>query len=119
MNQAYDALQESVYGALVVQTRLRPYFDDVSLVIDDSGIHLDATPVSAALLAKAAVNRYDAVGDLLDLQKYSDNFFQGLGYSPMVTLEQVLRSAPIEPVIATLLSREKVKLLDADSSNFL
>ena len=37
LNAAHDALRESVYGALVVQTRLRPYIDSVNLLIDANG----------------------------------------------------------------------------------
>jgi hypothetical protein len=36
LDQAYNALRESVYDALVVQTRLKPYLDDISLTLDAS-----------------------------------------------------------------------------------
>jgi hypothetical protein len=43
INQAYDALKTSVYGALVVQTRLKPYLDSIELVIDEAGVRFDTT----------------------------------------------------------------------------
>jgi hypothetical protein len=43
INQAYDALKGSVYGALVTQTRLKPYLDSIGLVIDESGVRFDTT----------------------------------------------------------------------------
>jgi hypothetical protein len=38
LDAAYAALKESVYGALVMQTRLKPYLDQISLSIGESGI---------------------------------------------------------------------------------
>lgn len=42
LDAAYAALKESVYGALVMQTRLKPYLDQISLsigeIIDANGI---------------------------------------------------------------------------------
>ena len=38
LDAAYTALKESVYGALVMQTRLKPYLDSVGLSVDANGI---------------------------------------------------------------------------------
>ncbi len=46
--QAYAALREGVYQALVMQTRMKPYLDAVELVIDESGIRFDATAMHAS-----------------------------------------------------------------------
>ena len=37
LEQAYKALKESVYDALLLQTRLKPYLDDISLTLDANG----------------------------------------------------------------------------------
>ena len=34
LDQAYSALKESVYDALLPQTRLKPYLDDIGLMLD-------------------------------------------------------------------------------------
>ncbi|WP_428422559.1 hypothetical protein [Methylibium sp.] len=39
MLAAYDGLRSSVYSALAVQTRLKPYLDSVELVIDENDPH--------------------------------------------------------------------------------
>ena len=49
---AYAALKDSVYGALVLQTRLRPYLDAVDLIIDQSGIRFDTTAVQTLLIVQ-------------------------------------------------------------------
>ena len=41
LEQSYAQLKESVYDGLVMQTRLKPYLDAVTLSIDESGVRLD------------------------------------------------------------------------------
>jgi hypothetical protein len=48
LDAAYTALKESVYGALVMQTRLKPYLDQIGLSIGESGIALDFSAMEAA-----------------------------------------------------------------------
>ena len=38
MLAAYESLRESVYSALVTQTRLKPYLDSIGLVVDAAGM---------------------------------------------------------------------------------
>jgi hypothetical protein len=47
LDQAYQALVDSVYDALALQTRLKPYVDAVGLNITDTGIAMDFTAVGA------------------------------------------------------------------------
>lgn len=61
LDQAYNALRESVYDALVVQTRLKPYLDDISLTLDANGnFNLDFAVLDAG--CRGAAN--DAVFEL-------------------------------------------------------
>ena len=48
LEASYTALRESVYGALVMQTRLKPYLDQISLSINENGIALDFSAMEAA-----------------------------------------------------------------------
>lgn len=52
LQQAYDGLRESVYASLVLQTRLRPYLDRIELVIDETGLRLDAAGIDRGWMAK-------------------------------------------------------------------
>ena len=47
LDQAYSALKESVYDALLPQTRLKPYLVDIGLNITGTGIALDFTALDA------------------------------------------------------------------------
>jgi len=52
LDQAYSALKESVYDALIPQTRLKPYLDDISLTLTGtagSTINLDFTVLDTRL----------------------------------------------------------------------
>ena len=49
LQQSYDALKESIYGTLVMQTRLKPYLDSIELTIDANGIGFDTTALAAKL----------------------------------------------------------------------
>ena len=44
LQEAYDRLMESTYANLVLQTRLKPYLDAIETILDDKGLHYDATP---------------------------------------------------------------------------
>jgi hypothetical protein len=49
LDHSYQSLKDSVYAALVIQTRLKPYLDSIELNITDTGIVLDYTPMMARL----------------------------------------------------------------------
>ncbi len=48
LEQSYAQLKDSVYGGLVLQTRLKPYMDAINLTIDENGIALDFSGMEAA-----------------------------------------------------------------------
>uniref|UniRef100_UPI003A8D4B66 calcium-binding protein n=1 Tax=Pelagibacterium sp. TaxID=1967288 RepID=UPI003A8D4B66 len=41
LNEAYEKLKHSVYNALLLQTRLKPYADSIKLVLDENGINYE------------------------------------------------------------------------------
>ena len=54
IHQAYDVLKNSVYGALVVQTRLKPYLDSIEQVVDEMGVRFDTVGASRCLASSEA-----------------------------------------------------------------
>jgi hypothetical protein len=56
LNQSYEALRESVYSALIVQTRFAGLLDQIQLVIDENGIRFDLTAVTQAFQDRIAAN---------------------------------------------------------------
>jgi Ca2+-binding RTX toxin-like protein len=80
LDAAYMALKDSVYGALVLQTRLKPYLDAVSLTIDESGIKLDFSGVEAAMDTLHASDPANALIDRIDLFRYAGNSLGASGW---------------------------------------
>ena len=77
LNTSYANLKESVYAGLVMQTRLKPYLDDIALTIDETGIALDYTAMVARLDARKDADPTNAVLDLIDLQRYAGTTLPG------------------------------------------
>lgn len=117
IEQAYNALRDSVYGALVVQTRLKPYIDSIGLQIAESGIHFDPSAAIALVEGKAAIDPLNAVADLIDLQKYASQTVSTVGWQPYKTLSGILETTAITSDIQGLLAAEHIATLGAIGTN--
>lgn len=51
LERSYAELQQPIYDGLVLETRLKPYLDDIALQSDESGIRLDASAMEQRLAA--------------------------------------------------------------------
>ncbi|WP_159588743.1 calcium-binding protein [Hydrogenophaga sp. BPS33] len=94
LEQSYAALHASVYGALVMQTRLKPYLDSIELVIDEQGIRLDATALDARLNAAYALNEGDTILDLAHLIHVAQDVLEQAGYVAMDKLKLWMTALP-------------------------
>jgi Ca2+-binding RTX toxin-like protein len=83
---AYTALRDSVYGALVVQTRLRPYLDAIELVIDEGGIRFDSTVMATMLEARRTADAAAGFDDLVDLLRYASPTLNATGFDGVARL---------------------------------
>ncbi|MDP2170096.1 MAG: putative Ig domain-containing protein [Rhodocyclaceae bacterium] len=111
LQQAYDSLKESVYASLVMQTRLKPYLDQIQLVIDESGLRLDVTALNQTLADKRAADPENALADLLDLDRYAGNFLSGTNWQGLADFDQMIETLPQTAGIAALLAEFKVRTL--------
>ncbi|MBK8134210.1 MAG: hypothetical protein IPK48_16490 [Gammaproteobacteria bacterium] len=93
LQQAYDSLKESVYASLVLQTRLKPYLDQIELAIDDTGLRLDATQLNQALAARKAADPENYLADLLDLDRYASGFLSSTNWQGPGRLRRSRRDA--------------------------
>lgn len=118
MLSAYDALRESVYSALVVQTRLKPYLDAIELVIDENGVRFDATAAIALAESKAGADALNAVADLIDLKKYAEPTLKAMGWEVYQTLGDVLQGALVSPEVQALLATEKIAWIGVSATTF-
>ncbi|WAF87783.1 hypothetical protein NRL37_10140 [Metapseudomonas otitidis] len=67
LNQAYEALKKSIYDGLLLQTRLKPYVDQIGLNITDTGIALDYSEMTKLFEQTAVTSPLKAFNDALDL----------------------------------------------------
>ncbi|WP_172955071.1 calcium-binding protein [Sterolibacterium denitrificans] len=117
LQQAYDSLSESLYASLVLQTRLKPYLDQIELVIDDNGIRLDATALNQMLADKRALDPENALADLFDLDKYAGGFLTGTNWNGILAFDSLIETLPNTPAIQALLDEFKVRRLGAGDDN--
>ncbi|MEE1896668.1 hypothetical protein V0R51_27520, partial [Pseudomonas otitidis] len=67
LNRAYEALRNSIYEGLLLQTRLKPYIDRIGLSITDAGIALDYSEMTKLFEQTAVTSPLKAFNDALDL----------------------------------------------------
>ena len=94
LNAAYTALRESVYGALVTQTRLKPYMDAIELVMDDQGLRFDLTKLSALITSTKATDISKAITDVLELNQFAGDTMFTIGFDGSSTMRNLLLAAP-------------------------
>ncbi|MBX3611907.1 MAG: hypothetical protein KF871_18590 [Hydrogenophaga sp.] len=119
MLNAYEQLRQSVYGALVMQTRLKPYMDAVELVIDDNGIRFDTAGIDALAQQHASTDPHNAITDLLDLRRYGSDALNGVGWRFEQTLGDTLTAGSISPEITALLAAQRMGRVGAETGGYL
>ncbi|MFZ5659601.1 MAG: putative Ig domain-containing protein [Pseudomonadota bacterium] len=120
LGQAYASLKESVYASLVMQTRLKPYLDQIELVIDDRGLRLDATALNQTLASKLQIDPENGLADLLELDRYAGQFLASTNWEGLDSLAHVLDGLPQTAGITALLEEFSIRrLADADESGYL
>jgi len=96
MLSAYDALRESVYSALVVQTRLKPYLDAIELVIDENGVRFDTAALAARLAADYSASAQGGLEALIELNRYGSQTLQSIGFDGMALLRTWVEALPAD-----------------------
>ncbi|HRK57000.1 MAG TPA: calcium-binding protein, partial [Burkholderiaceae bacterium] len=93
MERSYAALKQSVYGAIAMQTRLKPYLDAIDLRLDFSAsaqgsgqgeaqaLSFDFTRLEAQLASREAADAREAFFDLLDLNLYAGSMLGDAGWN--------------------------------------
>ncbi|GJL74314.1 calcium-binding protein [Nitrosomonas sp.] len=82
MQQSYESLKESVYGSLVLQTRLSLYLDEINLDVNAAGeAFVDFSAMNALLDSQKIANPAAALADLVELNKYTGKVLQDNGWN--------------------------------------
>ncbi|MEN9657602.1 MAG: hypothetical protein RL571_1067 [Pseudomonadota bacterium] len=92
LNDAYDELKESLYGTLAVQTNLKPYLNQIALLVDkNSGVAtLDSNGIASVLERLMATNPKQALIDLVELNKYASKMLIPIGFDGLALLNSYL-----------------------------
>ena len=93
LEKSYQALRQSVYAGLALQTRLKPYLDDVSLVLDETGIHIDFGAMQTRLETLRTADEKNAFIDLLEISRYVGDSLTSLGWESGTQLDAWVCSA--------------------------
>ena len=81
VNQSYTSLADSVYSALLFQTRLQPYMDSIGLVIDDQGsFAVDFTEFNALVEQAIANDTFTGLTDYLEFIQHRGASFTAMGW---------------------------------------
>jgi len=116
-----DTDQDGVTGAgeliplqdagIVLQTRLKPYLDQIELGIDEAGLRLDAAQLNQTFADKRTADPENALADLLDLDRYAGSMLAGTNWDGMADFDTLLETLPSTPGTAALLNEFKVRTL--------
>ncbi|MDV6345102.1 calcium-binding protein, partial [Nitrosomonas sp. Is37] len=87
MQQGYETLKESVYGSLVLQTRLSPYSNEITLnVTETAGVSVDFSAMNLLLNNQKDVDPASALTDLIELNKYAGQILYQNGWTGLEML---------------------------------
>ncbi|MHA6831175.1 calcium-binding protein [Ralstonia pseudosolanacearum] len=94
LQNSLNVLRESVYEALVLQTRLKPYLHVVQLEVNENGISFNTTELKAALENARSTDVKKALVDLIELNRYASATLRGIGYQGTDTLRAWIAALP-------------------------
>uniref|UniRef100_UPI000A676C8E calcium-binding protein n=1 Tax=Paracidovorax avenae TaxID=80867 RepID=UPI000A676C8E len=117
--QSYEQLRESVYAALVTQTRLRPYLDSVELVVDEKGVRFDTSALLSMLEAKKGASERDAIIDLVELNRYQGKLLDAVGVDSLGLLSGWVQALPADSPVRSELQGLRVFLSSANAGTQL
>lgn len=108
LQQAYGALKDSVYEALVLQTRLQPYLNAVELMVTQTGIGFDTTAVTAMLQDRYAAQPQQAIEDLLELSRLAGPQLRAINFYPVQILRAWKDALPAADPLHAFIAQQNV-----------
>jgi len=94
LEESWSALEDSVYGALALQTRLKPYLDAVVLMIDGTGVRWDGSSLESLLIERRDVDLQQALFDLADLMVHASASMSARGVEAQFLLRTWMSDLP-------------------------
>jgi len=120
INLAYDSLKESIYDSLLMQTRLKPFLDSISLTIDANGqLALDYSAMETLFAGGITADSYNGFIDLLEFNQVAGKGLYESGWDGYAFLSQQLRSATMTPEIQSVLSEFSLSFVTSSAGETL
>ncbi|MDR0673583.1 MAG: hypothetical protein LBF93_07995, partial [Zoogloeaceae bacterium] len=96
LEQSYAELIDSVYDGLLLQTRLKPYLDAITLEIDAVGLRFDLSGVEALFGERAEGNRTEAIRELSDLLRVGKDILSATEWDAFPLVSELIKPIPGE-----------------------
>ncbi|SDX17986.1 calcium-binding protein, partial [Nitrosomonas communis] len=117
MQQGYETLKESVYGSLVLQTRLSPYLNEITLnVTETAGVSVDFSRVNSLLNNQKVVDPVSALADLIELNKYAGHILSQNGWNGLDLLRNWIDEGVGGKQANVILQDLNVSIIERDTS---
>jgi Ca2+-binding RTX toxin-like protein len=97
LEQSYQTLIDSVYDGLLLQTRLKPYLNAITLEFDATGLRFNTDGLETLLAGQWANTPKDALHDLADLNRLGGSLLNEVGWSAIPLLKTWSESAQNDP----------------------
>jgi hypothetical protein len=94
LSESWAALEDSVYGSLALQTRLKTYLDRIDLVIDEAGMRWEGSGLRALLAERHGVDAREALLDLADLSLHAEAPLTAAGVDAQALLRTWMAELP-------------------------
>ncbi|ANE57980.1 hypothetical protein AYM39_22110 (plasmid) [Methylomonas sp. DH-1] len=109
LQSSYDSLKTSVYQSLVLQTRVQPLLDLITLKVDSDGVSLDFTALSAELDRRTVADPANGAADLAEFTILTQDKLKDTGWRGWEKLVEYVNTYPMTPEMRSELVLAGVK----------
>lgn len=119
INSAYEALKQSIYDSLLLQTRLKPYIERIGLTITNTSIEFEYSEMTKLFEQTAAISPVKAISEALELEgslrgkllitstteRLISRFFESLSESDIRKIRQQSEQAGYQLIVGDRLGK--------------
>ncbi|PXW89919.1 hemolysin type calcium-binding protein, partial [Nitrosomonas sp. Nm84] len=118
MQQSYETLKESVYGSLVLQTRLAHYLNEITLNADAaSQVFMNFSALNSLLDDLKVTDPATALADLIELNKYAGHLLQENGWTGLNMLRNWIDEGVADTQAAAILQDLGVSVIERGTAD--
>jgi len=110
LSKSYEALRESVYSSLILQTRAKPLLDQIILVIENDKLKWDFSELKQHFQDGIVQDPVSGMSDLIEFNRYVAGFFIRSGWEGNEMMAEYISSLPMTPELRAVYSDHHVLL---------